>query len=63
MLNTVGKITSFDQMAILCFMHPQNAVCPLGFQGTLLAHVEPAVDQHPCVIHTCDSSEHVAGSN
>lgn len=61
--HTVGKITSFAQLTILCLMQPQNVVCPLGCQGILLAHVKPAVVQHPCVIHTCDSSEHVAGSN
>ncbi|KAK4818920.1 hypothetical protein QYF61_022097 [Mycteria americana] len=26
-----------------------DAVCPLGCQGTLLTHVEPAVNQHPQV--------------
>ena len=29
------------------FDAPQDAVCPLGCQGTLLTHIEPAVDQHP----------------
>jgi len=32
---------------MLCFDESQDAVCPLGCQGTLLAHNEPAVNQHP----------------
>ena len=38
------RITSFDQMAV--FNAPQNISFPLGCQGTPLAHVEPAVNQH-----------------
>ncbi|KAK4806807.1 hypothetical protein QYF61_005603 [Mycteria americana] len=28
-------------------LQQHDAVCPLGCQGTLLTHIEPAVNQHP----------------
>jgi len=29
------------------FNAPQDVVCALGCQGTLLTHIEPHVNQHP----------------
>lgn len=49
-LRTVLKVLphqwSFGLLVIL-FDTPQDAVCPLGCQETLLTHIESTVNQHP----------------
>lgn len=42
-----GRIVLADWLALQYLMQPQNAVCPCGCQGALLAHTEPAVTSTP----------------